>query len=331
MSEFALNFAFTFAKCLIIIALIATMAGFATYIERKVIAYMQRRLGPAIVGPAGVLQVVADMIKLITKEDTIPTHANKFLYKISPIISAAAALVAISVVPLLPEFSLFGHTIRPIIADINVALLFLLGASAAGVYGLVIGGLASYNKYGLIGSFRAFLQLISFEVINALSLIPIIMIVGSLSLIDIVNTQSGGIEKWFVWKEPVCFALFLIASFVECNRTPLCLTENETELLAGASTAYSGLRGGMFFIGEYANMITYSVVISLIFFGGYNSFWFIPGWVMIALKAGFFFFLFLWSRAAFPHLRPDQLMALCWKVCMPLALLSILITGIVIL
>ena len=331
MSDFAFYFIISFFKALIIIAIIATLAGLSTYLERKVIAYMQRRIGPTIVGPAGILQMVADMIKLLTKEDTIPANSNAFLFKIAPLISVVGAFVALSVVPLLPEFTLFGRVVQPIVSDINVALLFLLAASGTCVYGVLIAGLASYNKWGLIGSFRAFLQLISFEVVNGLSLIPIVMITGSLSLIDIVNAQSGGIEKWFVWKEPICFVLFLIAAFVECNRTPLCLTENETELISGATTAYSGMRGGIFFVGEYANMITYSIVTALLFFGGYNDFWFVPGTIMILLKASFFFFLFLWARSAWPHLRPDQLMSLCWKVCMPLALLSILITGIVIL
>ncbi|MBO7369788.1 MAG: NADH-quinone oxidoreductase subunit NuoH [Campylobacter sp.] len=318
----------TMIKAFIILSIIATLAGLGTYAERKVLAYMQRRIGPHMVGPAGVLQVVADMIKLFTKEDSIPQGANKIIFKIAPIISAVGAFVALSVVPFLPEFTVFGYTIRPILSDINVGILFLLGVSGTCVYGTLLGGLSSYNKWGLIGSARSILQLISFEIINGLSLIPIIMIVGSLSLIDIVNAQSSGIGGWFIWREPICFVLFLIASFVECNRTPLCLTENETELVAGATTAYSGMRWGMFFIAEYANMITYSVVISLVFLGGFNPIWFIPGGIAILAKSFFFFFLFLWARAAWPHLRPDQLMNFCWKICMPLALFCIVLTGI---
>ena len=318
----------TIVKAFVILAVIATLAGLGTYAERKVLAYMQRRVGPCMVGPFGLLQVVADMIKLFTKEDALPANANKITFKIAPLISAVSAFVALSVVPFLPEFSIFGHTIRPILSDINVGILFLLGASASCAYGILIGGLSSYNKWSIIGSARSILQLISFEIINGLSLIPIVMIVGSLSLIDIVNAQNSGIGGWFVWKEPLCFVLFLIAAFVECNRTPLCLTENESELIAGATTAYSGMRWGMFFIGEYANMITYSVVISLVFLGGYNPIWFIPGGIVIIAKSSFFFFLFLWARAAWPHLRPDQLMSLCWKICMPLALLCIVVTGI---
>lgn len=330
MSETTFLVIETIIKAVVILAIIASLAGLGTYAERKVLAYMQRRIGPHMVGPAGILQVVADMIKLFMKEDIIPADANKITFKIAPIISVMGAFVALSVVPMLPEFEIFGHTIRAILSDINVGVLFLLGVSGTCVYGTLIGGLSSYNKWSLIGSVRSVLQLISFEIINGLSIIPIIMIVGSLSLVDIVNAQSGGIGGWFVWKEPICFVLFLIAAFVECNRTPLCLTENETELVAGCATAYSGMRWGIFFVGEYANMITYSIVIALIFFGGFNPIWFIPGGIAILLKASFFFFLFLWTRAAWPHLRPDQLMWLCWKVCMPLALICIVITALAI-
>ena len=330
MSDSEFYLVATVLKALVILAVIAALSGLATYAERKVLAYMQRRVGPSMVGPAGLLQVGADMIKLFSKEDAIPARANAAMFKLAPIISVTAAFTALAAVPLLPEFTAFGHTVRPILSDINVGILFLLGASSSCIYGLLIGGLASYNKWSLIGSLRSVLQLISFEVINTLSLIPVVMIVGSLSLIDIVSAQSGGIDKWFIWREPICFALFLIAAFVECNRTPLCLTENETEIVAGCSTAYSGMRWGMFFIAEYANIITYSVVISLIFLGGFNPFWFIPGGVMILLKSSSIFFLFLWARAAWPHLRPDQLMWLCWKVCMPLALACIVITALAI-
>ncbi|PSM52363.1 NADH-quinone oxidoreductase subunit NuoH [Campylobacter blaseri] len=321
----------TAIKALIILAVIATLAGLGTYLERKVLAYMQRRIGPWMVGPAGIAQVAADMIKLFCKEDTIPANANRTIFKIAPFISSAGAFVAMAPIPFLPEFTIFGRTITPMLSDISVGILFVLGASSTCIYGLLIGGLASYNKWSLLGSMRTVLQLISFEIINILSLIPIIMMVGSLSIIDIVNAQNGGIGNWFVWSQPICFIIFLIASFIECNRTPFCLTENDPELVAGCTTAYSGMRFGIFFIAEYANIITYSVLIALLFFGGFNSTWFIPGALSMIIKASFFFFFFLWARAAWPHLRPDQLMALCWKVLMPLSLAMIFITGIVLL
>ena len=330
MSDITFFIVETIIKAVVILSVIATLAGLGTYAERKVLAYMQRRVGPWMVGPAGVLQIVADMIKLFTKEDAMPSGANRFIFLIAPIISASCAFVAMSVIPFLPEFEIFGHVVRPILSDVNIGILFLLSVSGTCVYGTLIGGLASYNKWGVIGSARSVLQLISFEIVNGLSLIPVIMMVGSLSLIDIVHEQNNGITSWFLIKQPVCFVLFTIAAFIECNRTPLCLTENETELVAGCGTAYSGMRWGMFFIGEYANMITYSIVISLIFLGGFNSFWFIPGSLMIFLKASFIFFFMLWTRAAWPHLRPDQLMDLCWKICMPIALICILVTAFVI-
>lgn len=319
----------TIIKAVVILAVMASFAGLATYAERKVLAYMQRRVGPTMVGPAGVIQLVADMIKLFCKEDLVPSDANRVTFLLAPLITATAAFVAMASVPFLPEFTIFGYTVHPILSDVGVGVLFLLSVSGTCVYGTLIGGLSSYNKWSIIGSMRSVLQLISFEIINGLSLIPVIMMVGSLSLIDIVNAQNSGIGSWFIWKQPICFILFVIAAFVECNRTPLCLTENETELIAGCATAYSGMRFGMFFIGEYANILTYSIVIALIFLGGFNPVWFIPGTIMLLIKAGFFFFLFLWTRAAWPHLRPDQLMWLCWKICMPIALICILVTGIV--
>ena len=317
----------TIVKAVVILAVMASLAGLATYAERKVLAYMQRRVGPDMVGPAGVLQIVADMIKLFTKEDIVPANANRFIFLIAPLISAIAAFAALAPIPFLPEFELFGHTIRPILADINVGVLYVMGVASVCVFSPLMAGLASYNKFALIAAARAVMGLISFEVVSGLALLSVIMITGSLSLIDINNYQKG-IFGWFVFKQPLAFVLFLMASFVECNRTPFCLTENETEIVAGYGTEYSGMRWAMFFIGEYANMIASSIVITLIFLGGFNSFWFVPGGLMMIFKASCVFFFFLWTRAAWPHLRPDQLMALCWKILLPLALVNVLITGI---
>ncbi|MBR8462321.1 NADH-quinone oxidoreductase subunit NuoH [Campylobacter sp. faydin G-24] len=318
----------TLLKATVILTVMASLAGLGTYAERKVLAYMQRRIGPDMVGPAGILQIVADMIKLFTKEDIVPINANKFIFLIAPLISAIAAFAALAPVPFLPEFELFGRTIRPILADINVGVLYIMGVTAVCVFSPLMAGLASYNKYALISAARAVMALVSFEVVSGIALLSVVMIVGSLSLIDINNYQSS-VFTWFAFKQPLAFVLFLIASFVECNRTPFCLTENETELVAGYGTEYSGMRWGMFFIGEYANMITYSIIIALVFLGGFNQFWFLHGGIMILIKASFVFFFFLWTRAAWPHLRPDQLMSLCWKILLPLALANVVITGIV--
>lgn len=316
----------TIVKAVVILAVMASLAGLATYAERKVLAYMQRRVGPDMVGPAGVLQIVADMIKLFTKEDIVPANANKFIFLIAPLISAIAAFAALAPVPFLPEFEVFGHTIRPILADINVGVLYIAGVAAVCVFSPLAAGLASYNKFALISAARAVVALLSFEVVAGMALLSVVMVTSSLSLVDINNYQKG-IFNWLVFKQPLAFVLFVMASFVECNRTPFCLTENETEIVAGYGTEYSGMRWAMFFIGEYTNMIAASIIITLLFLGGFNEFLFIPGGLMILLKSSLVFFFFLWTRASWPHLRVDQLSMLCWKILLPLGILNVVITG----
>ena len=316
----------TIVKAVVILAVMASLAGLATYAERKVLAYMQRRVGPAMVGPAGVLQIVADMIKLFTKEDILPANANKFIFLIAPLISAIAAFAALAPVPFLPEFEIFGHTIRPILADINVGILYIAGVAAVCVFSPLAAGLASYNKFALISAARAVVSLLSFEVVAGMALLSVVMVTSSLSLVDINNYQKG-IFNWLIFKQPLAFVLFVMASFVECNRTPFCLTENETEIVAGYGTEYSGMRWAMFFIGEYTNMIAASIIITLLFLGGFNEFLFIPGGLMILLKSSLVFFFFLWTRASWPHLRVDQLSMLCWKILLPLGILNVVITG----
>ena len=307
-------------KAVLILAVIAGLAGFGTYIERKILAFMQRRLGPQHVGPYGLLQLAADGIKLFTKEDIIPQHANKIIFAIAPVITAATAFIAMTAVPFIPGM---------IVSDINVGVLFVLGAMATGLYGPLLGGMAQANKWGLLGGARTAIQLLSYEVVTGLSLIAPVMLVGSLSLIDINNYQAGGLLNWMIFTQPLAFGLFLIAGYAETNRTPFDLLEHEAEVVAGYATEYSGMRWGMFFIGEYANLFTVSFLTALLFLGGFNDFYFIPGAIAIILKVMFLIFLFLWTRASWPHVRPDQLMWLCWKVLMPLALLNILVTAIV--
>ena len=316
----------TIVKAVVILAVMASLAGLATYAERKVLAYMQRRVGPDMVGPAGVLQIVADMIKLFTKEDILPANANKFIFLVAPLISAIAAFAALAPVPFLPEFEIFGHTIRPILADINVGVLYIAGVAAVCVFSPLAAGLASYNKFALISAARAVVALLSFEVVAGMALLSVVMVTSSLSLVDINNYQKG-IFNWLIFKQPLAFVLFVMASFVECNRTPFCLTENETEIVAGYGTEYSGMRWAMFFIGEYTNMIAASIIITLLFLGGFNEFLFIPGGLMILLKSSLVFFFFLWTRASWPHLRVDQLSMLCWKILLPLGILNVVITG----
>jgi len=320
----------TIIKVMIVLGVFSALAGFTTYIERKVLAFMQRRLGPMNVGPYGLLQVLADGIKLFTKEDVIPSNAVKPIFMIAPIITAATAFIAMSAIPFFPEFELFGYTVRPIIADINVGVLFVMGVASVGLYGPLLAGMSSSNKWGLLGGARTAIQLLSYEVVSGLALLAPLMLVGSLSLIDLNNYQNDGIFSWMVFTQPLAFLLFVIAGFAETNRTPFDLLEHEAELVAGYATEYSGMRWGMFFIGEYANLFTICFLISLIFLGGFNAWGFIPGGLAIILKVMCLIFFFLWTRASWPHIRPDQLMWLCWKVLMPLAVLNILVTGFVV-
>ncbi len=311
----------TIVKVLAILGIFSALAGFTTYAERKVLAFMQRRPGPLHVGPYGVLQVLADGAKLFTKEDFIPQNANRLIFMIAPVITAATAFIAMSAVPFVPGV---------IISDINVGVLFVLGVMATGLYGPLLGGMSQANKWGLLGGARTAIQLLSYEVVTGLSILAPLMLVGSLSLIDINNYQSGGFTDWLIWTQPLAFFLFLIAGYAETNRTPFDLLEHEAEVVAGYATEYSGMRWGMFFIGEYANLFTISFLTAILFLGGFNDLWFIPGAIAIILKVMFLIFLFLWTRASWPHVRPDQLMWLCWKVLMPLALVNIVVTGLIV-
>jgi NADH-quinone oxidoreductase subunit H len=312
----------TIFKTVVILSVFSALAGFTTYIERKILALMQRRPGPLHVGPFGILQILCDGVKLFTKEDFIPQNSNKIIFMIAPVITAATAFIAMTAVPFIPGV---------IVSDINVGVLFVMGVMATGLYGPLLGGMAQANKWGLLGGARTAIQLLSYEVVTGLSMLAPLMLVGSLSLIDINNYQAGGIQNWLIFTQPLAFFLFLIAGYAETNRTPFDLLEHEAEVVAGYATEYSGMRWGLFFIGEYANLFTISFVTALMFLGGFNDLWFIPGALAIILKVMFLIFLFLWTRASWPHVRPDQLMWLCWKILMPLALLNILVTAIIIL
>ncbi len=318
----------TIIKIVVILLIFSALAGIGTYFERKVLAFMQRRLGPVNVGPFGLLQVAADGIKLFTKEDIVPTNVVGRIFKIAPVITAATAFMAAAAIPFLPSFTIFGYEVHPIVADINIGILYILGIMGVGLYGPLLGGMASANKFSLISAARGAAIFISYEVITGLSILAPIMMVGSLSLIDFNEYQSGGITDWIVWSQPVAFILFWIAAFAETGRTPFHLIANDHEIIDGFGTEYSGMRWGLFFIGEYANMFFISFVMALLFLGGYGD-GSLLGALGLLAKVAFFFFFFLWTRAAWPDIRPDQLMWLCWKVLMPIAVINIVITGIV--
>lgn len=331
MSDLSFYIIETMIKSLTIVLIFSVLAGFTTYIERKVLAYIQRRKGPMHVGPYGLLQILADGIKMFTKENIIPRHAIKPIFFIAPVITAATAFIAMAAVPFLPPFEIAGRVINPIVANIDVGVLFVMGVMATGLYGMLFAGVASVNKYSMLGGARTVVQLLSYEIVSGLALLSPIMLVGSLSLIEIVSHQNAGVSGWLVWQQPLAFALFVIAGYAETNRTPFDLLEHEAEVVNGYGTEYSGIHWGLFAIGEYANMFTVSFLIALVFLGGFNPLGFIPGGLAIILKVLLFIFIFIWVRGAWPHIRPDQLMWLCWKVLMPLAVLNILITGVIIL
>jgi len=320
----------TIIKVVVVLTIFSALAGIGTYFERKILAFMQRRLGPMNVGPYGLLQVAADGIKLFTKEDIIPTNVVTNVFKIAPVITASTAFMAAAAIPFLPSFEIFGYTVHPIIADINVGILYILGIMGVGLYGPLLGGMASANKFSLLSAARGAAVFISYEVVTGLSILAPIMMVGSLSLIDFNNYQIE--NGWIVFNLYgvgfVAFILFWIAAFAETGRTPFHLIANDHEIIDGFGTEYSGMRWGLFFIGEYANMFFISFVIPLLFLGGYGD-GSILGALALLGKVAFFFFFFLWTRAAWPDVRPDQLMWLCWKVLMPIAVVNILIAAII--
>ncbi len=320
----------TVIKIVVVLLVFSALAGIGTYFERKILAFMQRRLGPMNVGPYGLLQVAADGVKLFTKEDIIPTSVVAPIFKIAPVITAATAFMAAAAIPFLPSFTIFGYEVHPIVADINIGILYILGIMGVGLYGPLLGGMASANKFSLLSAARAAAVFISYEVVTGLSILAPIMMVGSLSLIDFNNYQID--NGWVIFNLYgvgfVSFILFWIAAFAETGRTPFHLIANDHEIIDGFGTEYSGMRWGLFFIGEYANMFFISFVIPLLFLGGYGDGSFLGAMALLG-KMAFFFFFFLWTRAAWPDVRPDQLMWLCWKVLMPIAMINIVVAAII--
>lgn len=306
------------------------------YAERKISAAIQNRIGPNRVGPWGLFQSPADVLKLFIKEDIVPAMAHKFVHTLAPVISISVALVTIAVVPFGDTIELFGYRIKLMIADVNIGILYILALTSLGVYGLTLSGWSSNNKYSLLGGLRSSAQLISYELSLGLSIIGVIMIAGTLELDRIVELQEGW--RWNIFLTPIGFITFLVASFAETNRLPFDLPEAEPELVGGYHTEYSGMKFGAFFLAEYANMITSSALIVTLFLGGWqlpgvHSLGFSPLWVSILqiltfmVKVAFMLFFYMWIRWTIPRFRYDQLMNLGWKVMLPLALLNLFLTG----
>ncbi len=307
------------------------------YAERRVSAFMQGRIGPNRVGPKGLLQPLADGVKFLTKEDIIPDGVDKPIFILSPAIVLIPALMTFAVIPFGSNISLFGRNISLQVADVNVGILYILALTSIGVYGIVLAGWSSNNKYSMLGGLRSAAQLISYELAMGLAIVSIILLDGSLKLNDIVSSQQGSLFSWYIFKQPLAFLIFLIATYAETNRLPFDMAEAEQELIGGYHTEYSSMKFAMFFMAEYANMITAAALTVTLFFGGWDipfvdesSLGLVGGLLSILsfiVKMGFFLFLFIWTRWTFPRFRYDQLMKLGWKVMLPLALLNIFITA----
>jgi len=325
---------------LIIFAVALFVAMYSTYAERKVAAFMQDRLGPNRAGPFGILQPLADGVKMFMKEEIIPNVSNKFLFILGPSLAMLTACMTSVVIPWGTQLTINGKPYPLQITDVNIGILYLFGVVSIGVYGIMIGGWASNNKYSLLGALRASSQMISYEVAMGLAVISLVMMTGTLSVKEIAAQQAGG--HWNVFYQPLGFLIFLICAFAETNRAPFDLPECETELVGGYHTEYSSMKLGFYLFAEYINMFISSAIISTFYFGGYNMPFIarfvhdpntlaILGVVFMFAKIFFFIFFFMWVRWTLPRFRYDQLMNLGWKILIPLSLINIVLTGVFIL
>ncbi len=337
---------FIIYKLILVVAVFAIsllIAMYSTYAERKVAAFLQDRLGPNRAGPFGILQPLADGVKMFMKEEIIPNVSNKFLFVLGPALAMLTSLLTGAVIPWGPDVTINGAKYSLQVADVNIAVLYLFGVVSIGVYGIMIGGWASNNKYALLGALRASSQMISYEVAMGISVVTLIMITGSLSTSEIAEQQHGFWNQesgWFTWnffKNPLTFLIFFICALAETNRTPFDLPECETELVGGYHTEYSSMKLGFYLFAEYVNMFISSAVMSLFFFGGYNfpgmdsidspNLVALLGVVSMFAKTVFFIFVFMWIRWTIPRFRYDQLMNLGWKILIPLSIVNLVATG----
>jgi len=311
------------AKSAVLLGLLLAAFAYMTLLERRLIARFQLRYGPNRVGPFGLLQPLADGIKLIFKESFIPARADVLVYWIAPAITMIAALFVYAVIPIGPEVRIFGRMVPLYLADVNIGILLVLGTSSIGVYGIILGGWSANNKYALLGSLRSSAQVISYELVIGLAVVSVVLSAGSLSLVDIVNAQQ---RVWFVVTQPVAFLLFLIGGVAETNRAPFDLPEAEQELIAGFHTEYGGFKFAMFYAGEYLGIVTMSLLTATLFLGGWHG-PVLPGVLWVAVKTFAFIFLFIWLRATFPRVRHDQLMGLSWKVLIEIGFANVIVTA----
>jgi NADH-quinone oxidoreductase subunit H len=314
------------AKSAVLIGLLLTTFAYMTWLERKLLGKFHLRYGPNRVGPLGLLQPLADGVKLLFKESFRPSDVDATIYLVAPMISMIAALTVFAVIPFGPEVSLFGRRVTLYLADVNVGILLVLAVASIGVYGIILGGWSSNSKYSLLGSLRSAAQLISYELSLGLAVIGVVLTAGTLSLVEIVRAQE---RIWFIALQPLGFLLFLVAALAETNRAPFDLPEAEQELVAGFHTEYGGFKFAMFYAGEYIGIVTMSALITTLFLGGWQGPW-LPPVLWFALKTGACIFVFIWLRATLPRVRHDQLMAFGWKFLVPLGLLNIVVTSLIV-
>jgi NADH-quinone oxidoreductase subunit H len=325
-------------KIAVLLNAVLLAVTYMVLLERKVIAWVQVRLGPMRVGPHGVLQPIADAVKLLLKEDITPVRADRWVFTLAPIVSMVPALIAFAVIPFDSEVTIFGYRVSLHVADLNVGLLYIVAITSISVYGIILAGYASNSKYPLLAGLRASAQLISYEIAITMMLVSVIATAGTLSMVGIVEAQLRS-QVWFAFIQPVALVILFIGGLAETNRAPFDLPEAEQELTGGFHTEYSGMRFALFFLAEYANMIVVSAVATTVFFGGWlrpfpnvealGVLDLVPGWIWFVLKTFVFLYVFIWIRATLPRYRYDQLMRLGWKVLLPLAIANLIVTAIV--
>jgi NADH-quinone oxidoreductase subunit H len=321
------GFIILIAKLGVVLLVLLMLAAYLVWLERKFLARLQIRYGPNRAGKFGLLQPIADSIKMLTKEDIVPAAADRFIFLLAPAVVATTALMMFAVVPFGSDLTLFGKKVPLVITDLNVGLLYVFALSSLGVYGVAMGGWASNSKYSLLGGIRGAAQMISYELALGLSLVPIVMLADSFSIVEIVKAQ----EKYpFILVQPVAFVIFMISAMAESKRIPFDLPEAENELGAGYHTEYSGIRFGLFFLGEYVHLQVLGALVAVLFLGGWRG-PILPPPVWLFIKIIFVALIMIWVRGTLPRLRYDQLMALGWKILIPAALLNIMVTGAILL